>query len=82
MKKYTIECNYSYKQRLNSSYCGNPRFYGVFNATDDGRRIAGKTARNAMAGYEIQNCRKNKPYNVTFHVTAAGNLIIDYIREV
>ena len=68
----------SYERRNNSAY-GNPSWYVRF---DNGTvRIMGKTASNASCGYSLTNFRDGRLANVTYHVTKAGNTIIDGIEE-
>ena len=66
-------------ERRNSSVYGNPSWYVCFdNGTDS---VMGKTASNAQCGYTVENFRGGKLANVTYHVTKAGNTIIDGIEE-
>ena len=68
----------SYERRNNSAY-GNPSWYVCFyNGTDS---VMGKTASNAQCGYTVENFRDGRACNVTYHVTKAGNTIIDGIEE-
>ena len=68
----------SYVRRNSSSY-GNPSWYVCFdNGTDS---IIGKTLANAQCGYTVENFRGGKLANVSYHITKAGNTIIDGIEE-
>ena len=69
----------NYERRNNSIY-GNPSWYVCFdNGTNS---IMGKTASNAQCGYTVTNFRDGRTCNVTYHITRAGNTIIDGITEV
>ena len=69
----------NYERRNNSVY-GNPSWYASFaNDTDS---ITGKIASNAQCGYTLTNFRDGRTCNVTYHITRAGNTIIDGITEV
>ena len=64
-------------ERLNSSYYGNPRFYGEFTS-ESGEMLAGKTAVDAACAYSFLNY-PDKPRKITYHITKNGNIIFDYI---
>ena len=67
----------TYERRNNSAY-GNPSWYVRF---DNGTaRIIGKTASNAQCGYTLTNFRDGRACNVSYHITKAGNTIIDGIE--
>ena len=68
----------SYERRNSSAY-GNPAWYVFFdNGTDS---IIGKTASNAQCGYTVENFRDGRTCTVSYHITKAGNTIIDRIAE-
>ena len=68
----------SYERRNNSAY-GNPAWYVCFvNGTDS---VMGKTASNAQCGYVVENFRDGRACNVSYHITKAGNTIIEGIEE-
>ncbi len=66
-------------EKGNCSVYGNPSWYVCFdNGTEE---ISGKTASDAGCGYVVGNFRDGRACNVTYHVTRAGNVIIDRIAE-
>ena len=66
-------------ERRNSSAYGNPSWYVCFdNGTDS---VMGKTASNASCGYVVTNFSDGRACNVSYHITKAGNTIIDSISE-
>ena len=67
-------------ERLNNSYYGNPRALVRFR-TADGQEITGKTATDSQAGYTVDNWRYHKIADVEAHITRAGSVIVDYIRN-
>ena len=66
-------------ERKSNSYYGNPSWYASF--ANDTNSIMGKTASNASCGYTLENFRDGRLANVTYHITNAGNTIIDGITE-
>ena len=67
-----------YERRSNSAN-GNPSYNASFsNVSED---IAGKTASDAKCGYALENFRDGRACNVTYHVTRAGNTVINKIQE-
>lgn len=82
MKKYKEgKCKLIYRERRNSSKCGNPKRYAVFE-TPDGREIAGTTATNAACGYGVSNYDGGKRLaNIEYHITRTGNIIFDFVRD-
>ena len=67
-----------YERRNNSVY-GCPSYSLWFtNGTDS---IGGKTASNTPCGYNSMNFRDGRICNVAYHVTRAGNTVIDRITE-
>ena len=66
-------------EKGNCSVYGNPSWHASFsNGTEE---ITGKTASNAQCGYSLINFRDGRACNVTYHVTRAGNTVIDRIKE-
>lgn len=65
-------------ERRNSSYEGNPKFYGVFKNAE-GNILEATTATNASCAYAFLN-KKEEVREVEYHTTRTGNNIIDYIR--
>ena len=66
-------------ERRNNSINNNPSWYVWF--TNDSDSISGKTASDAKCGYTVENFKDGKNCNVTYHITRAGNMIIDKIKE-
>ena len=64
-------------ERRNSSYEGNPKFYGVFE-NEKGETFEGTTARNANCAYGFLN-KIDSIRKIEYHTTRNGNNIIDYI---
>lgn len=69
----------SYERRNNSIY-GNPSYNVSFS--NGSEEITGKTASNASCGYSLTNFSNGRACNVEYHITRAGNTVIDYITEV
>ena len=66
-------------ERRNNSAAGNPSFSVWF--TNGTGLIAGKTASDASCGYAATNFSDGRACDVTYHITRAGNVIIDEIEE-
>lgn len=77
MKRKEFTGKLSYYERLNRSFYGNPRYYGVFT-NERGETLVGKTATNAACAYGFLNYQ-NAPRKVTYHITRNGNIIFDFI---
>ena len=66
-------------ERRNNSIHGNPSWYVFFdNGTDS---IIGNTASDASCGGTLTNFSDGRACNVTYHITRAGNMVIDRITE-
>ena len=66
-------------EKGNCSVYGEPSYHASFsNGSED---ITGKTASNASCGYSLTNFRDGRACNVTYHITRAGNTIINRITE-
>ena len=66
-------------ERKNNSIYGNPSWDVCFS--NGSEEVAGKTASNAQCGYTLGNFTDGRACNVTYHITRAGNMIIDKIKE-
>ena len=66
-------------ERRNNSFDGCPSYHASFSNGSD--EVTGKTASNASCGYALENFRDGRACNVTYHITWAGNVIIDKITE-
>lgn len=78
MKQYEFTGKMLYYESLNCSYNGNPKYYGVFES-DSGERLEGKTATDAACAYGFKD-RPDNQRKIKYHITRAGNVIIDYIE--
>ena len=67
-------------ERSNNSLLSCPSYSLWF--TNGTETIGGKTANNTMCGYNSMNFRDGRACNVTYHITRAGNVIINKIEEV
>ena len=67
-------------EKGNCSVYGNPSYHASFS--NGSEEITGKTASDAQCGYTITNFRDGRACNVIYHITRAGNVIIDKIKEV
>ena len=65
-------------ERKNSSYYGNPKYYGVFE-NENGEILEATTATDAGCAYGFLNYPKQNR-TLTYHTTRTGNNIIDYIE--
>ena len=66
-------------EKGNNSVNGNPSYRASFSNGSEG--ITGKTASDASCGYALENFIDGRGCNVTYHITRAGNTVIDYIEE-
>lgn len=77
MKRYEFVGKLEYYKHLNSSYYGNPAYYGEFTS-DNGETLSGRTASNAACAYGFLN-QIEQPRKITYHITRTGNVIFDYV---
>ena len=63
-------------KRLKNSIYGNP-CYNLIVETKDGKIISGKTATNAIIGYEISWTWENDYKVIAYHFTKNRNCIFD-----
>lgn len=80
MKEFKSRCKILKVERANNSYYGNPSFHLVV-LTEDGECISGKTASNAVIGYEISYNWENQEKSLVYHFTEKGNCIFDRIID-
>ena len=66
-------------ERRNNSVSGNPSYHVSFSNGSEG--ITGKTASDAKCGYTLTTFSDGRACNVTYHITRAGNTVIDRITE-
>ena len=67
-------------EKGNNSINGNPSYHASFSNGSD--EITGKTASDAKCGYTLTTFSDGRACNVTYHITRAGNVIINKIEEV
>ena len=67
-------------ERRNNSVSGNPSYHASFS--NGSEEIAGNTASDASCGGTLTNFSDGRACNVTYHITRAGNVIINKIEEV
>ena len=78
MKKKVFIGRLTDYERRNSSYYGNPKYYGEFES-ENGETFRGITKTDAACAYGFLNERE-AVRKVTYHTTKTGNTIIDYIE--
>ena len=66
---------------LNCSQYGNPK-KGLTLIDGDGEYYHAKTATDASIGYLLGYYSKGKKYELKYHYTNSGNMIIDYGKEI
>lgn len=67
------------KRERNSIY-GNPAFE-IIAIQEDGTVLRGKTAANAVLGYEVQTSWVGKNVDLAFHKTKTGRIIFDRLLK-
>lgn len=67
-------------KRRNNSYCGNPS-YQLTVQTEDGEILVGKTATNAILGYEVSWTWEGDWKVLAYHFTKNGNCIFDRLTK-
>lgn len=65
------------KRRKNSTV-GNPS-WAIVAIDEEGNYYNGKTASNALIGYELSWLDEGKNMQLAYHYTKSGNLIFDRI---
>ena len=76
MKEFKANLKILKVERRNNSYYGN-RSYQVLTETEDGKVIIGKTATNAVLGYEVSWTWEGDWKVLAYHFTKNGNCIFD-----
>ena len=66
-------------ERRNNSINGNPSYRASFS--NGSEEVTGKTASDAKCSYTVENFSDGRYCDVTYHITAQGNVIIDKIKE-
>lgn len=65
-------------KRRKNSICGNPSWV-IVALDEEGNYYNGKTASNALIGYELSWTAEGKNMVIDYHYTKSGNLIFDRI---
>ncbi len=78
LKEYKENLKIRLVERLKNSVYGNPR-YALIVENENGDILRGKTASNAMIGYELGWTSEGKTYKIAYHYTSNNNLIFDRI---
>ena len=78
MKKSIFKGTLIRYERMNNSVNGNPKYYGVFEATN-GEILRGTTGTDSACGYSFLN-NQTAEKEIEYHETKTGNIVIDYIR--
>lgn len=65
-------------KRRNNSIYGNPS-WTICARDEEGKCYYGKTASNALIGYELSWTDEGKNMQLAYHFTKSGNLIFDRI---
>ena len=77
MKRNTFTGIIENYRRLPLSVNGNPAYWATF-VDSEGNTLTGRTASDAMCAYGFLNWQE-KTRTITYHITAKGNVIFDYI---
>ena len=76
MKEFKANLKILKIERRNNSYYGNPS-YQLIAQTEDGEILVGKTATNAILGYEVSWTWEDEGKILAYHFTKNGNCIFD-----
>lgn len=79
MKEFIAKGKILKVQRLKNSYVGNPAYRLTFQTDDD--ILIGRTATNAILGYECSWTWEGEEKTLAYHVTKNGNVIFDRLVE-
>ena len=80
MKEFKAKLKILKVERLNNSYYGNPSYrLVVANEYDD--VFVGKTATNAVLGYEVSWTWEGDWKVLAYHFTKSGNCIFDRLTN-
>lgn len=63
-------------ERLNNSIYGNPCYHLIVE-DEEGEILTGKTATNAVLGYEVSYTWEGEKKVLAYHYTKNGNIIFD-----
>lgn len=76
MKEFKANLKILKVEKRNNSYYGNPS-YQLTVQTEDGEVLVGKTATNAVLGYEVSWTWEGEWKVLAYHFTKSGNCIFD-----
>lgn len=79
MKEFIAKGTIKRIERLKNSYVGNPAYSIVFKTDDD--ILIGRTATNAVLGYQCYWTWEGEEKILAYHVTKNGNVIFDHLVE-
>lgn len=79
MKEFITKGTIKKIKRLKNSYVGNPAYHIVFKTDTD--ILVGRTATNAILGYECSWTWEGEEKTLAYHVMKNGNLIFDRLVE-
>lgn len=75
-KEYIENVKILCTKREHNSIYGNPK-YTLTAIRENGEIITGKTATDALIGYEISSTWTGSAQTIAFHFTKSGNCIFD-----
>lgn len=76
MKEFKAKLKILKVEKLNNSIYGNP-CRRLITETEDGKILIGKTATNAVLGYEVSWTWEGDWKVLAYHFTKSGNCIFD-----
>lgn len=76
MKEFKSNLKIIKVEKRNNSYYGNPS-YQLTVQTENGEILIGKTATNAVLGYEVSWAWEGDWKVLAYHFTKSGNCIFD-----
>lgn len=80
MKEFKANLKILKVEKRNNSYYGNPS-YQLTVQTEDGEILVGKTATNAILGYEVSWTWEGDWKVLAYHFTKSGNCIFDRLTK-
>ena len=80
MKNFKTRAVITKLRKGNNSYYGNPSWFVYFTDCNGFTHYA-KTASNASCAYRLGDYCTGKEFEISYHITNNGNMIIDYIEE-
>ena len=80
MKEFKAKLKILKVEKLNNSYYGNPS-YRLVVANEYGDVLVGKTATNAVLGYEVSWTWEGEWKVLAYHFTKNGNCVFDRLTK-